>query len=150
MRFCLRDCLPTVLFTLRALRVLTSIVSRCACAFVCFAFVAFLRVYSFIHTHTQAARAKENKGKDPDGLKSVFGQLFTQLKNTKADVFRGRKNQQMWQVAFLGEGSIGVSLCLSACVSLSLSVCLPFFHCVIVFVCRCGWPLPRVLDPDVR
>jgi E3 ubiquitin-protein ligase HERC2 len=56
----------------------------------------------------KASRVKENKGKDPNGMKTVFGQLFTQLKTTRPEQLRGKKNQQMFNVAFLGEGSIDV------------------------------------------
>jgi len=41
-------------------------------------------------------------------LKSVFGQLFSQLRLKKYETFRGKKNQQMFNVTFLGEGSIDI------------------------------------------
>jgi len=56
----------------------------------------------------RAARARENPAKDPDGLRSVFGQLFTQLRTKSYDTFKGRKGQQMFSVTFLGEGSVDV------------------------------------------
>jgi hypothetical protein len=56
----------------------------------------------------KAARAKE-AGKDVDGVKTVFGQLFKQIKaSVKYDTLKGKKNQQMWNTAFMGEGSIDV------------------------------------------
>ncbi|ETO14536.1 hypothetical protein RFI_22832, partial [Reticulomyxa filosa] len=55
----------------------------------------------------KAARAREAKN-DPSGLKSIFGQLFTQLKNTRYSTFRGSSGQQLWSVQFAGEGSIDV------------------------------------------
>jgi len=56
----------------------------------------------------KALRAKENPGKDPNGLKSVFGQVFTALRNVRPEQLRGRKYQQLFSVTFLGEGSIDV------------------------------------------
>ncbi len=54
----------------------------------------------------KASRAKENPAKDPNGEKSVFGQIFAQLSKQKYDVFRCKKGTQLFSVAFLGEGSI--------------------------------------------
>jgi len=56
----------------------------------------------------KALKSKENRAKDPDGLKSVFGQLYSQVSQTPYESLRGYKNQQMFQVTFLGEGSIDV------------------------------------------
>jgi hypothetical protein len=56
----------------------------------------------------KAVKAQENRTKDPDGLKSVFGQLFTQMRLKKYEAYKGRKNQQVFQVTFVGEGSIDV------------------------------------------
>jgi len=56
----------------------------------------------------KASKSAENRAKDPDGLKSVFGQLFSQLRLNKYETYRGRKNQQMFNVTFLGEGSVDV------------------------------------------
>jgi len=56
----------------------------------------------------KASRARENPSKDPDGLRSVFGQLFTQMRTKSYDTLKGRKAQQMFSVTFLGEGSVDV------------------------------------------
>jgi len=56
----------------------------------------------------KAVKSKENRAKDPDGLHSVFGQMYTQLRSNNPGDFRGKKAQQMFQVTFLGEGSIDV------------------------------------------
>jgi hypothetical protein len=55
----------------------------------------------------KAAKARESN-KDPEGMQSVFGQLFTQLRAANYRAFRGAKNEQMFSVNFLGEGSIDV------------------------------------------
>ncbi|ETO26164.1 ubiquitin protein ligase [Reticulomyxa filosa] len=55
----------------------------------------------------KAARARENKN-DPTGLKSTFGQLFSQLKNIRYSTFRGISGQQLWNVQFIGEGSTDI------------------------------------------
>eukprot|EP00455_Lapot_gusevi_P029999 TRINITY_DN3217_c0_g3_i2.p1 TRINITY_DN3217_c0_g3~~TRINITY_DN3217_c0_g3_i2.p1 ORF type:complete len:407 (+),score=138.04 TRINITY_DN3217_c0_g3_i2:482-1702(+) len=56
----------------------------------------------------KAAQAKEDPSKDPDGLMSVFGQLFSQLRNVRYGRFLGKRDQQMWSCDFQGEGSIDV------------------------------------------
>jgi len=56
----------------------------------------------------KAARARENPGKDPNGLKSVFGQVFLQCRGSRPDSYKGKKNEQMFNVTFLGEGSYDV------------------------------------------
>jgi len=56
----------------------------------------------------KAARAKETPSKDPNGEKSVFGQVYNAMRVHKPENLRGRKNQQLFQVNFLGEGSIDV------------------------------------------
>jgi hypothetical protein len=54
----------------------------------------------------KASRAKEaGLTKDPLGLKSIFGQLFTQMRKLRYEQLRGRKGQQMLSVVFLGEGN---------------------------------------------
>ena len=56
----------------------------------------------------KAAKAKEKKN-DPNGLRSVFGQLFTQLRNVRYASFRSNQvGAQLWSVSFAGEGSIDV------------------------------------------
>ena len=46
----------------------------------------------------------DTDGNDPDGLKSIFGQLFEELKKFSLDDLKGE--QQLWSVDFVGEGSI--------------------------------------------
>jgi hypothetical protein len=41
-------------------------------------------------------------------LRSIFGQMFSQMRTIPYSNFKGRKNEQMWKVTFLGEGSIDV------------------------------------------
>ena len=43
-------------------------------------------------------------GNDPDGTRSIFGQLFDQVK--KFDVNTLKSDNQLWSVDFVGEGSI--------------------------------------------
>ena len=56
----------------------------------------------------KAAKAKEDTASDPYGLKSVFGQLYTQLKekNIRYTTLRGKPGQQMWVTVFSGEGYV--------------------------------------------
>eukprot|EP00475_Leptophrys_vorax_P015607 TRINITY_DN2190_c0_g1_i1.p1 TRINITY_DN2190_c0_g1~~TRINITY_DN2190_c0_g1_i1.p1 ORF type:complete len:1987 (+),score=619.90 TRINITY_DN2190_c0_g1_i1:517-5961(+) len=61
----------------------------------------------------KAMKAKElkaslpaNKDPDPNGLKSMVGQMFTALKSTSYEVLRGVENMQLWNIDFEGEGSI--------------------------------------------
>lgn len=56
----------------------------------------------------QAVASQENRAKDPDGQKSVFGQLFSQLRVRRYDAYRGKKGQQMFTCNFVGEGSVDV------------------------------------------
>lgn len=82
----------------------------------------------------KAAKGKENPAKDPDGECSVFGQLFKQLRVKKYQSFRGSKKQQMFQVTFLGEGSIDVGgpyrECITqACADLMSSTVPLFIQC---------------------
>lgn len=50
-----------------------------------------------------------SKDRDPDGLLSIFGQMFTQLRNHRYEsVFRGQRDAQLWSAEFVGEGSIDV------------------------------------------
>ncbi|KNC47593.1 CMGC/CK2 protein kinase [Thecamonas trahens ATCC 50062] len=41
-----------------------------------------------------------------DGLNSIFGQLFSQLRHLDYSALRGGKNDNMFQIGFLGEGSM--------------------------------------------
>lgn len=57
----------------------------------------------------RASRAREDPGSDPSGMRSLFGQLFKSLRKVKPTVWRQAKpNEQLWNVDFLGEGSIDV------------------------------------------
>jgi len=56
----------------------------------------------------RAAKMKENPSKDPTGQFSVFGQIFNQLRSVPGLQMRGRKDAQMWNVTFMGEGSVDV------------------------------------------
>jgi len=56
----------------------------------------------------KAANAKLS-GKDPSGQTSIFGQIFTQLRGMRYEDFqKSKKDEQVWIVQFLGEGSIDV------------------------------------------
>jgi len=56
----------------------------------------------------KAWRARENPIKNADGMKSVFGQCFEQLKTKKPESFKVTKAQQIFSVQFQGEGSVDV------------------------------------------
>eukprot|EP00457_Paulinella_chromatophora_P002488 gb/GEZN01002493.1/.p1 GENE.gb/GEZN01002493.1/~~gb/GEZN01002493.1/.p1 ORF type:complete len:801 (-),score=154.23 gb/GEZN01002493.1/:58-2190(-) len=79
----------------------------------------------------KAARAKENPGKDPEGMLSVFGQVFKQLSGKDYSAFRGTKGQQMFTAQFLGEGSTDVGgpyrECLTQMCADLMSSVLPLF-----------------------
>eukprot|EP00455_Lapot_gusevi_P027145 TRINITY_DN2870_c0_g2_i2.p1 TRINITY_DN2870_c0_g2~~TRINITY_DN2870_c0_g2_i2.p1 ORF type:complete len:1706 (-),score=731.31 TRINITY_DN2870_c0_g2_i2:147-5264(-) len=79
----------------------------------------------------KAANAKENPQKDPDGVRSVFGQLFTQLRNIRYETLYGTRNQQMFNVDFMGEGSIDVGgpyrECLTNAIADLMSSATPLF-----------------------
>lgn len=53
-----------------------------------------------------SARRLENRSKDPDGLKSQFGQLYTQTIMTNPSSYKLKKDEQAYSVNFVGEGSI--------------------------------------------
>lgn len=56
----------------------------------------------------KASRAKD-AGSDPNGEKSIFGQVFSQLRSHKySDFARCAKGTQLWNCSFAGEGSIDV------------------------------------------
>ena len=52
------------------------------------------------------SRSKKARAADPDGLNSIFGQLFSQLRHLDYGALRGAKNENMFQIGFLGEGSM--------------------------------------------
>lgn len=58
-----------------------------------------------LHRHTsvckQAQKMKETPEKDKDGLSSVFGQIYTQLKAVKYETWRQPANTQMFNISFL-------------------------------------------------
>lgn len=54
----------------------------------------------------KASRAKDDPTKDPEGLMSNFGQLYTGIKSGTPDHFQA--NHQLWNVEYVGEGSIDV------------------------------------------
>jgi len=57
----------------------------------------------------KASRAREDPKTDPHGLRSMFGQLFTCLRKTSFKRYRkAARSNQLWNVDFLGEGSIDV------------------------------------------
>ncbi|CAE7904906.1 HERC1 [Symbiodinium sp. KB8] len=57
----------------------------------------------------RASKAKEEPETDPEGLRSVFGQVFSALRYSDYARFRGAgKGDQAWTVDLLGEGSIDV------------------------------------------
>lgn len=55
----------------------------------------------------RASKAKQSNS-DPEGLKSVFGQLFKEMRNVRYSSLRGAAGQQMWNTIFSGEGSIDI------------------------------------------
>ena len=56
----------------------------------------------------RASRAREDPSLDPDGLKSIFGQIFTQLRGVPYHRFRVGFNAQVWQTNLVGEGSTDI------------------------------------------
>lgn len=83
----------------------------------------------------RAAKARDEPSSDPDGLRSIFGQLFIALRSHGyAGFARAPKDFQAWNVDFAGEGSIDVggpyreSLTL-ACADLMSSATPLFLHC---------------------
>src|SRR5271156_3057360 len=56
----------------------------------------------------KASKHRDDPSKDPDGYRSVFGQIFSQLRGVKYESFRGKRDEQIWRVNFQGEGSIDV------------------------------------------
>jgi hypothetical protein len=73
----------------------------------------------------KAARARENVALaarlDPDGLNSVFGQLFAQLRGTRYSALRGTPNEQLFSVNFTGEGSVDVGGPYRECLTMAVS-----------------------------
>lgn len=63
----------------------------------------------------KASRAREDPKSDPSGIKSMFGQLFNSVRKMARQTSfsfkqyrRARPTDQLWNVDFLGEGSIDV------------------------------------------
>lgn len=81
--------------------------------------VPFIRV---VINRIRASLIRETPEKDPLGLASVFGQLFSALRNRNYSDLKGIKNQQLFRYAGL---SVSVRLSLSVCVyvTVCLSVC---------------------------
>lgn len=79
----------------------------------------------------KASKSKENPSKDPLALKSLFGQLYSQLRLNKYELLRTKKHTQAFSVNFLGEGSIDVGGpyrdALSSCCSDLMSANTPLF-----------------------
>jgi len=55
----------------------------------------------------KASLSRERASEDPDGLRTVFGQIFTQLRSVRFEIFRRAvRDQQVWSVNFMGEGML--------------------------------------------
>jgi E3 ubiquitin-protein ligase HERC2 len=68
----------------------------------------FVQTPALVVNRIKANKAREAPGSDPDGQRSVFGQIFSQLRGVRFETLRCRKDMQVWNVAFVGEGSVDV------------------------------------------
>lgn len=72
----------------------------------CWASLWTLAEHPFCVSATSALSGCSDPTKDPEGLMSNFGQLYTGIKSGTPDHFQA--NHQLWNVEYVGEGSIDV------------------------------------------